>query len=115
MRGWMHPAPRVIPLASTRIPLDPDDADYRAPSSGRRVEVDFLLEKGGDLVAIEAKGSARPSRLESPGLTAIAELPAVRRRIIVYPGDRTLRLESGTEVLPLDVFLREIESDSLFP
>ncbi len=92
-----------------------DDWYYWASSSGRRVEVDFLLKKGGDFVAIEVKGSPRPSRAESPGLAAIAELPGVRRRILVYPGDRALRLESGTEVLPLDVFLREIESDNLFP
>ncbi len=92
-----------------------DNWYYWASSSGRRVEVDFLLEKGGDFVAIEVKGSPRPSRAESPGLAAIAELPGVRRRILVYPGDRKLRLESETEVLPLDVFLREIESDNLFP
>ena len=69
----------------------------------------------GDLVAIEVKGTSRPSRVESPGLTAIAELPGVRRRILVYPGNRTLRLESGIEVLPLDAFLGEIQSGSLFP
>jgi predicted AAA+ superfamily ATPase len=92
-----------------------DDWYYWAPSGGSRVEVDFLLQRGSDFVAIEVKGSARPSRAESRGLAAIAELPGVCRRILVYPGDRTLRLESGIEVLPFDAFLREIESGTLFP
>lgn len=92
-----------------------DDWYYWAPSGASRVEVDFLLVRGADMVAIEVKGSARPSRMESRGLVAIAELPEVRRRIIVYPGDRTLRLESGIEVLPLTAFLREIENGTLFP
>ncbi len=38
----------------------------------------------------------------------------MRRHILVYPGDRALRLESGIEVLPLDAFLSEIQSESLF-
>ena len=77
--------------------------------------MDFLLEKAGTFVAIAVKGSPRPSRAESPGLTAIAELPGVVRRILVYPGHRTLRLASGVEVLPLSGFLGEVESGRLFP
>jgi predicted AAA+ superfamily ATPase len=92
-----------------------DDWYYWAPLSGSRVEVDFLLRKGGDFVAIEVKGSPRPSRAESPGLTAIAKLPGVVRRILVYPGNRPLRLASGVEVLPLAAFLCEIENGCLFP
>ena len=88
---------------------------YWAPSSGSRVEVDFLLEKAGEYVAIEVKGTARPSRAESAGLAAIAELPGLVRRILVYPGDRTLRLKSGVEVMPLDAFLSEIQSGTIFP
>lgn len=91
-----------------------DEWYYWAPA-GSRVEVDFLLERGGEFVAIEAKATDRPSRAGSPGLSAIAELPGVRRRILVYLGERTLRLESGTEVLPLTRFLEEVRTGRLFP
>lgn len=81
-----------------------DDMRYWAPAHGE-LEVDFLLSRGREFVAIEIKygESVQPQHLR--GLRALADLEGVRRRILVYRGARRLRLEDGIEVLPLETFL----------
>ena len=91
-----------------------DDVFYWAPTQARQLEVDFLLRRGRELLAIEVKSSRRfhPSLLS--GLTAISELPNVVRRILVSGGSRSLRT-SGVEVWPLERFLAALESGRLWP
>jgi predicted AAA+ superfamily ATPase len=50
------------------------------------VEVDFLLRQGKHLVALEAKAGRRFKAEMLKGLQAIAGLPNVKRRILVYGG-----------------------------
>jgi hypothetical protein len=43
------------------------------------------------------------------GLKAVAELPGVSLRILVYLGDHRFHHEAGIEVLPFGDFLGELE------
>ncbi len=65
-----------------------DEIFYWAPAQARQLEVDFLLRRGPELLAIEVKSQHRFQAPSLAGLTAIAELPSVVRRIMVYGGSR---------------------------
>jgi len=92
-----------------------DDWYYWSPAGARRTEVDFLLERDGELVAIEVKKTGSTSPRNLVGLRAIAELPGLRRRILLYLGSVRLETEDGIDVLRLEDFLAELENGTLFP
>lgn len=92
-----------------------DELYYWASGTGRRVEVDFLLQRQGERVAIEVKsGSERPTNDDLKGLRAIAALSGMRRRLLVYRGDRRLLTEDGIEIIPVAELLQELAAGSLF-
>jgi uncharacterized protein len=92
-----------------------DDIAYWAPAQARQTEVDFLLRRETEYLAIEAKARTRfePSLLA--GLKAIEELPGLTRRVLVYLGDRRLRTDDGIDVWPLDAFLEAVAANRLWP
>jgi predicted AAA+ superfamily ATPase len=83
-----------------------DDIHYWAPAEAKLTEVDFILSKGADLIAIEAKSSEsiRPEDLK--GLRAITELKGIKRRIVVYRGKTDRLTEDGIEILGFDSFIQ---------
>ena len=68
---------------------------YWAPAQARFTEVDFLLRRGHEFVAVEVKANRRFATGQLDGLRAIADLPGLVRRILVYGGDRRLQTEDG--------------------
>lgn len=92
-----------------------DEVAYWAPAQARHTEVDFLLRRGKELLAIEVKTSTRFSPTLLTGLKAIGELPRVARRILLYLGDRRLRTDDGIEVWPLEAFLEAVGTQRLWP
>lgn len=92
-----------------------DDIFYWAPVQARQLEVDFLLRRGRELLAIEVKTTPRFQKGLTAGLAAIAELPNVVRRILVYGGTRRLRTADGIEVWPLEAFLDALANKRLWP
>ena len=92
-----------------------DDIAYWAPAQARYTEVDFLLRRGRELLAIEVKSSVRVSGTDAAGLRAIGELPRVARRVLVYLGDRVQKLDAHIEAWPLDRFLQALAGDTLWP
>lgn len=71
------------------------------------IEVDFVL--GDAKVAIEVKSIKNVTSQHLNGLGAIAEdHPGLERRILVCMEPRRRRLESGIEVMPVNVFLSEL-------
>jgi predicted AAA+ superfamily ATPase len=88
---------------------------YWAPLQARETEVDFLLRRGREYLAIEVKSQTRYSTKLLSGLRAIADLPRVVRRILVYLGGQKLRTQDGIEVWPLQSFLSAIAADRLWP
>ena len=92
-----------------------DDWGYWAPGKGSSVEVDFVLRRGGDLVVLEVRSGQKIFEADMRGLRAMAELPRVRRRLLVYRGDRRQKTADGIEILPVAALLAELEGHSLFP
>ena len=92
-----------------------DDIAYWAPAEARTTEVDFVLRRGREQLAIEVKASTRFSSEQLVGLHAIADLPRLTRRVLVYLGERSLKMDDGIEVWPFDRFARTVAEGALWP
>jgi predicted AAA+ superfamily ATPase len=90
-----------------------DEIYYWAPSGRSETEVDFLLVRGGDLIAVEAKSGQSFTDTWCKGLRAVAQLKGLCRRIIVYPRGPILRTEDGIDVFPFQHFSDLLASNSL--
>ena len=75
-----------------------DDLHYWAPHPANRTEVDFLLRRGGELAAFEVKSQPRYHAGMLMGLHAIAELPGLARRAVIYGGKRSFRTADGIDM-----------------
>lgn len=82
-----------------------DEMNYWSPTSSK-VEVDLVLSKGSERVAIEIKSSHRLRKEDFDGLEAIEGLKGLKRRILIYQGNE-LRKKDGIEIIPVSMFLRD--------
>lgn len=80
-----------------------------------KVEVDFLLRRERAFLAIETKASRRYHTAMLSGLPAIAELPGMAHRILVYGGDRSFRSSDGIDIWPAVRFATEVAAGTLWP
>ena len=85
------------------------------PGPGKQTEVDFLLRRGREYLALEIKTQTRFSTPQLAGLRAVAALPRLVRRVLVYLGDRRLKTEDGIDVWPLKTFLDAVAKGTLWP
>ena len=82
-----------------------DEMFYWAPAGQPGTEVDFLLLRGSDLIAIEAKSGNTFHEGWFKGLRVVAKMKGLRHRIIiVYPRGPVLRTEAGIDIFPLPHF-----------
>ena len=91
-----------------------DELHYWAPHPATRTEVDFLLRRNGEFIAIEVKSQPRYNTGMLPGLRAIAQLPGIVRRLLVYGGKRSFRTQDGIDVLSIDRFQQELVENTLW-
>jgi uncharacterized protein len=91
-----------------------DEMFYWAPAEARNTEVDFLLKRGKEFMAIEVKSASSISRHDMRGLRAIGKLGGIVRRLLVYRGNRQLKTGEGIEVWPADKFLECLASNDLW-
>ena len=91
-----------------------DDLFYWA-SHQSRTEVDFLLRRGGDLLGVEVKATARYHTRLLKGLRALEGLDGMARRVLVYTGDRSFRSADGIDVWPASRFAEETAAGTLWP
>lgn len=87
---------------------------YWAPGEGAQVKVDFLLRRGRDFLAVEVKSGRRLADPMLRGLRAIAGLPGLRRRILLYSGERDLKTSDGIDVLGIEHFFERVAADTLW-
>ncbi len=87
---------------------------YWSPAEAQ-TEVDAVLVRGDERMAIEVKSSRRFHSSQLKGLKAIANLPGLVRRLLVYNGDRALLTEGGIHVWPVRRFLEALETGQLWP
>ena len=109
--GWMFTLLKAYAEARGLF----DEIFYWGPSQSSSVEVDFVLRRGSELLALEAKAARRFSRSWLGGLKAIGDLDGVVRRVIVHPGSRALKITDGVEVWPLTEFLERLANDTVWP
>jgi predicted AAA+ superfamily ATPase len=87
---------------------------YWAPSGRSEIEVDFLLVRGANLIAVEAKSGAAFRNDWCKGLRAVEQLEGLHRRIVVYPDGPVMKTQDGIEALPFRRFAEELASDALW-
>jgi predicted AAA+ superfamily ATPase len=90
-----------------------DEICYWSTTGGSRTEVDFLLIRGGEMVAVEAKSGKNFTEAWCKGLRAISQVRPLKRRIVVYPTGPVLRTQDGIDVFPFEHFARLLAQDSL--
>ncbi len=90
-----------------------DDMYYWAPSGQSGMEVDFVLLRGSDLIAIEVKSGNTFTDAWCKGLRAIQPLKDLKRRIVVYPQGPAMRTKDGIDVLPFKQFADELAAGAL--
>jgi predicted AAA+ superfamily ATPase len=91
-----------------------DEFYYWSPASSHKTEVDFLLKRGKNFIAIEVKTSPRITGDHLKGLRAIAELEGIKRRIMIYPGEKKMRTEDHIDIWPFDFFCKILEQKELW-
>lgn len=91
-----------------------DDIHYWSPAESQ-VEVDFLLRRDRDFLAVEAKAAERYQTGMLRGLRAVGELPGLARRLLVYSGRRSFRTDDGIEIWPALRFAEELAAGTLWP
>lgn len=79
------------------------------------VEVDVVLQRGGELLAIEAKATDRYRTDLLKGLRQLDPLPKLVRRVLVYTGERAFRAADGIEVWPAGRFADAVAEGNLWP
>ncbi len=90
-----------------------DDVRYWATAN---VEVDFLLCRGKESIALEAKASRRTVPANFSGLRSVGELQGVVRRVLVYSGnDERITPDDGIEVWPVRTLVERLASHTLWP
>ena len=92
-----------------------EDIAYWAPAEAQATEVDFLLRRAREYLAIEVKTRTRVSADDFVGLRAIASLRGLSRRILLYLGSRRLRTDDGIDVWPLATWLDALATGRLWP
>ena len=92
-----------------------EDLRYWAPHPANRTEVDFLLRRGDEFAAIEVKSRPRYHTGMLPGLRAVAELPGMVRRVLVYGGRRSFRTQDGIDVWSVERLHRALAESTLWP
>jgi predicted AAA+ superfamily ATPase len=111
LEGWVHTLLRTY-MAERELG---DELTYWAPADAKYTEVDFLLRRRADVLAIEVKATRRHDPRQLAGLRAVAELPGLARRILVHRGDRPLRTEDGIDVWPIATFVEALAEGTLWP
>lgn len=91
------------------------DLHYWAAHSGDRTEVDFLLRRGNEFVAIEVRSRPRYHTGMLPGLRAVDALAGTVRRVLVYDGKRSFRTADGIGVWTFDRLHHALAGNTLWP
>lgn len=91
-----------------------DAIAYWSPTESD-AEVDFILARGNEHLALEVKAATRYNTTMLKGLRAVEDLPSLTRRILIYTGAHDFQTEDGIEVWPLNHFHEALASDRLWP
>jgi predicted AAA+ superfamily ATPase len=88
-----------------------DDVRYWASPN---LEVDFLLQRSDDYLAIEAKAARRIDPGFLAGLRAITDLQRLARRVVVYLGSLERITDDGIEIWPVEKLIERLADNTLW-
>ena len=91
-----------------------DEMSYWSPHQSQ-TEVDVLLQRGRDLLAVEVKSTERYHTGLLKGLRALEALPGLARRVLIYTGHRQFVSADGIEVWPAERFAATVAEGRLWP
>ncbi|MCY4636695.1 MAG: AAA family ATPase [Acidobacteria bacterium] len=91
-----------------------DELSYWAPHQSQ-AEVDVLLQREREFLAIEVKSTDRYHTGLLKGLRACDALPRLARRVLVYTGHRSFVSSDGIEVWPAGRFAAAVAEGRLWP
>ena len=91
-----------------------DDIFYWAPSGRTTQEVDFILVRGSELIAVEVKSGRTFKNAWCKGLRVIETLEGLRRRIVVYPRGPAMKTQDGIDVMSFRQFSEQLTADALW-
>lgn len=106
--GWVANLLRAYGDPNSALGLPYDAIYYWSPAQSGN-EVDFLIQRGKEFIAIEVKAKETLSNRDFAGLKAIAGLRGIKRRIVVFLGARSFQTEDGIEALPVNEFIKDLE------
>ena len=92
---------------------DIEDIFYWSSAEATQVEVDFLLLKGKEKIAIEVKGIEKIRSEHFKGLQAISSLKGIKRRILVYCGRNNQITRDGIEIHTFNSFVKLLKDRKL--
>lgn len=92
-----------------------EDASYWSPADAKTTEVDLVLRRGREYLAVEAKLGQAAAPADLAGLRAIAGLRGLVRRVLVCGVDRPRRTKDGIDVLTVARLLDELRDGRLWP
>jgi uncharacterized protein len=88
-----------------------DSCYYWSPAEAKGIEVDFLLQRGKEFLAVEAKSTSKVSNQHLAGLRAIGSLRGIKKRILIHQGEESLRTADGIDILSVSDFLTALPSN----
>ncbi len=91
-----------------------DDMFYWSPAEAKQTEVDFLLKKDTQFVAIEVKAKNQVSSIDYKGLKAIRDLKGITKCIVVYLGEHVGETQEGINIWPFDFFCKALHEKNIF-
>jgi predicted AAA+ superfamily ATPase len=92
-----------------------DEWCWWSPAETKLTEVDFLLRRGREWIALEVKHATRVDPGHLRGLRAVTELRGLRRRILVTLAPRPSLTADGIDVWPVERLLNVLAEDRLWP
>ena len=78
------------------------------------LEVDFLLQRSDDYLAIEAKAARRIDPGFLAGQRAITDLQRLARRVVVYLGSLERITDDGIEIWPVEKLIERLADNTLW-
>ena len=91
-----------------------DELSYWAPHQSA-TEVDIVLQREREILAIEVKSTERYHTGLLKGLRALEGLPRLVRRVLVYTGRRSFVSSDGIDVWPARRFAAAVAEGQLWP
>lgn len=80
-----------------------------------RTEVDFVLRRGRELLAVEVKAASRYHTGLLGGLRALGDRLEVARRVLVHTGARPFRSDDRIDVWPAHRFASAVAAGDIWP